>query len=573
MTYVTHKPEPIALTAGDASRNRSVDLQFWLPAFGVLVGVVLIAGPILCGSVRSLLVWHDDAVSVSLANFAALLDDPRFYLAVGNTLVCGLATTALSLVVGTALAWIVARTELPGKAWFETLNLVPFFMSPYVGAIAWTFLIAPYSGLMQNAAKDLFGIDASWLNIYGRGGVIWVLSLFYTPYVYLLVLSPLRQMDATLEDAARVHGAAFWTTLRYVTLPLMQPALLSSALIVFVTSTGLFDVPLALTATKGIHMVPTEIFSLVSYPSDLGRASAYGILILVVTVGLTLLQRRHLERRRYTIVTGKSYRARPLPLSAAGKAAVVVLELLYIGTSVALPLVALVAVAVSPLWTGRLDLAAVTLDNFRYVLFDYALTRGALWNSLVLAVVGACLGVLFSILQSYFLERVRSRFRRLADALLSLPLGIPGIVLSLFFLTLAVRTPLYGTLSILLIAYIARFLPLSTRTITASLAGLHPELEESARACGATWLQAMRFTTVPLLRPALLAAWIMLFVVIIRELGASILLYTSGTETLSVAMVLLSENSAGYVAALALVQLALLLGAFVFLRLTRANIA
>lgn len=543
-----------------------------LPALAILFGAILILGPMLAGTVRSLLVWHGDAASVSLSNFVALVSDVRFYIAVGNTILCGACTTLVSLVLGTCMAWIVTRTDIPGRGWFETFNLVPFFMSPYVGALAWVFLVAPYSGLLQTAAQDLFGVSLNWINIYSRGGVIWVLSLFYTPYVYLLVLAPLRQMDATLEDAARVHGASFWSTLRWITLPLLLPALLSSALIVFVTSAGLFDVPLALAATKGIRMVPTEIFSAVSYPSDLGRASAYGILITIGTIGMTLVQRRYLSRRRYITVTGKAYRARPLRLTGSGRLAAVAIEVVYIGASVVLPLIALIAVALSPLWTGRFAASAATLDNFHYVLFDYALTRGALWNSLILAVVGASIGVSLSTFQSYFLERARSRFRSVADAVVSLPLGIPGIVLSLFFLTLSIRTPLYGTLTIMLIAYVARFFPLSTRTVTASLTGLHPELEESARTSGASWAQAMWFILLPLLRPALVAAWIMLFVVFIRELGASILLYTSGTETLSVAMVLLSENSAGYVAALALVQLILLLVAFVAFRLTRAQL-
>ena len=550
----------------------TLQLQFWLPMLGVAVGIALIAGPILCGFIRSILVWQDDGVHLSVINFTNLLGDQRFYMAVGNTLVCGVATTLLSIVYGISLAWIIARTDLPGKAWFETLNLVPFFMSPYVGAIAWTFLIAPYSGLLQNALKDSFHVNADWVNIYSRGGVIWVLSLFYTPYVYLLVISPLRQIDGALEDAARVHGASFWLTLRAITLPLMEPAILSAALIVFITSAGLFDVPLALTATKGIRMVPTEIFTLVNYPSDLGRASAYGIVIVCVTIAMTLLQRRHLGRRRYTIVTGKGYRARSISLSRGGKAAALAVECFYVATSVILPVSALVAVAISPLWTGRFHPAAATFANFHYVLFDYSLTQNALFNSLILAILGASIGVTVSFLQAHFLERGHSGSRPIVDVLLSLPLGIPGIVLSLFFLILAIRTPLYGTLAIMLVAYVARFFPFSTRTIGAMMAALHPELEESARTSGASWAQTIRYIVLPLARPALIAAWIMLFVIFIRELGASILLYSSGTETLSVAMVLLSENSAGYVAALALVQLMLLLAAFAVLRLTRAEI-
>ena len=185
---------------------------------------------------------------------------------------------------------------------------------------------------------------------------------------------------------------------------------------------------------------------------------------------------------------------------------------------------------------------------------------------------GATIGVILSGLQSYYLVRVRSTIASVIDALLALPLAIPGIVLSLFMLIFAIRTPLYGTLAILLIAYVARFFPFATRTIAAMLSAIHPELEESARANGATWGQTMRIILLPLLRPALIAAWIMLFIIFIRELGASILLYASGTETISVAMLLLSENSVGYVAALALIQLVLLLIGFSLFRLTRAPV-
>jgi iron(III) transport system permease protein len=207
------------------------------------------------------------------------------------------------------------------------------------------------------------------------------------------------------------------------------------------------------------------------------------------------------------------------------------------------------------------------------VLAKYDLTRHAIGNSLLLAVVGATLGVALSVLQSYYLTRGNPRRRGLVDALLSLPLGIPGIILGLGFLIIAIRTPLYSTLTIILIAYIARFFPFATRTVTAMFLAINPELEQSARSSGATWEQTMRAIVLPLLRPSLIAAWLMLFVIFIRELGATILLYAQGTETISVAMVVLSERSSGYVAALAVVQLVLLLLAFAIFRLTRISIA
>lgn len=543
-----------------------------LPLLGVCIGILLIIGPFLAGLARSLMIWIGEDPQASLANFTWLFTDRRIQTAAINSLICGVGAMSVSLILGTSLAWIVSRTNVPGREIFKTLNLIPFFFSPYVGAIGWIFLVAPYSGLMQTTTASLFGGPIEGPNIYSLGGVIWILSLFYTPYVYLFVISPLQRMDAAFEDAARVHGASFWTTMRLITLPLLQPGLLSAALIVFVTSAGLFDVPLALTATKGIRTMPTEVFALVRYPSDLGRAAAFGIFITALTVALTLWQRAHLAKRRYEIVSGKGYKPRVIELRRSAKIMALAVEIVFLLTSVVLPVLALILVALSPLWTGKFNPANATLANFSYVLFDYSLTRQAIMNSLFLAVTGATIGVVISGLQSYYLVRVRSVFKNLVDGLLALPLGIPGIVLSLFFLIFAIRTPLYGTLAILLIAYIARFFPFATRTITAMLSAIHPELEESARANGATWGQTMRMILLPLLRPALIAAWIMLFIIFIRELGASILLYASGTETISIAMLLLSENSVGYVAALALIQLVLLLIGFSLFRLTKAPV-
>jgi iron(III) transport system permease protein len=461
---------------------------------------------------------------------------------------------------------------MPGRKWFETANLIPFFLSPYVGAVSWIYLAAPNSGLLQRFFRDYFGVSLDFLNIYSIGGVIWVLSLFYTPYVYLFVISPLRQMDAALEDAARVHGASFWYTVRHISLPLLTPALLSGALVVFVTSAGLFDVPLALASPRGIRTMPTEIYSSVQYPSDFGRAASFGIIILFVTVLLTFLQRQYIAGRRFDTVSGKAYRPRIIQLSPSARVGALALEIIYVGSGVILPIVALVMVSLSRLWTGRFRPDAVTLANYEYVLFGYNLTQQAVLNSLILAVVGATIGVILSLLQSYHLNRGHSRHRAILDTLLSLPLGIPGIVLSLGFLILAIRTPLYSTLTIILIAYIARFFPMATRIVSAMFIAINPELEQSARASGASWLQTMRYVLLPLLRPSIIAAWLMLFVIFIRELGATILLYAQGTETISVALVLLSERSSGYVAALAMIQLAFLLFAMAMFKLTRTSI-
>jgi iron(III) transport system permease protein len=557
-----------------SSRIHSVHwlAEIVLPATGVVIGVALIVGPFLATVIRSVLYWDASGPALSWQNFSGLFADPRFYQAAGNTIICGIGATLISGVLGFSLAWVVSRTDMPGRRWFEVFNLVPFFLSPYVGAISWVYLAAPHSGILSRLLADTFGLAPDFIPIYGIGGATWVLSLFYTPYVYLFVIAPMRQMDPALEDAARVHGAAFWTTLRLVTIPLLFPALLSAALVVFVTSAGLFDVPLALASPHGVRTMPTEIFQLVQYPSDLGRAAAFGVVVMVVTILFTILQRRYIDRRRFETVTGKGYRPRTIALRPGGRAAALALESVYIGCAVLLPVIALLMVSLSSIWTGTLSYGTLTLRNFEYVIFNYSLTQQAILNSLFLAVAGATLGVGISVLQAYYVNRGPRRRRAPVDAILSLALGIPGIILGLGFLILAIRTPLYSTLAIILIAYVARFFPFATRTVSSMLLAINPELEQSARASGAGWLQTMRYVLMPLLMPAIIAAWLMLFVIFVRELGATILLYAQGTETISVALVVLSERSFGYVAALAVIQLMLLLTAFSLFRATRASL-
>ena len=549
------------------SRHVMFTLQM-LPGLAVLIGVILVAGPFVATIVRSVLAGPAD--SVSLQNFIGLLSDQRFRAAVLNTLITGTGATILSCVFALGLAWIVARTDAPGRKWFDTLNVVPFFLSPYVGAMSWIGLAAPNGGLLNHAVNLYLSGPDDFFNIYSLWGVTWVLSLFYTPYVYLFVIGPMRHMDPALEDAARVHGAGFWLTTRHVTAPLMMPALLSGALIVFVTSSGLFDVPLALAAPRSIHTIPTEVFSLVQYPSDYGKAAAVGVFVMVITVIFSMLQRSYMRRRNFATVSGKGYRPRIVRLGRWWIAALA-FELFYIASGVVLPMVALVLVSVSRLWTGWPDLMQFTLSNYDEILFHNDLARRAIINSLVISVLGATIGVVLSFLQSYYLHRGKSRLRPLLDAVLSLPLGIPGIILGLGILILLIRTPLYATLWIMLLAYVARFFPFAMRSISAMLLSISPDLEESARASGASWLQTMTAILLPLMKSALVAAWLMLFVVFIRELRATILLYAQGTETISVAMITLGERDFALVATLAVVQAVMLGTAFLLSRLTQSS--
>lgn len=555
--------------AGAKTSRRPVlrlTMQWIIPAAAVLVGLILVAGPIVSTIWRSLLGSDNGFVDFTLANYSGLLFDRSVREGAANTILTGLGVTLLSSLLGCTLAWIIARTDLPGRRTFEIVNLIPFFFSPYVGAMSWLYLAAPNSGILTKLIGPATGGWLSMPSIYSVGGVVWVLSLFYTPYIYLFVIGPMRSMDGALEDAARVHGAGFWTTTRAITIPLLLPSLMSGALIVFVTSAGLFDVPMSIAAPKGIHMIPTDIFKAVQYPTDFGRASALAAIMMLVTIGFVVIQQRYLKRRRFDTVSGKGYRPRPVQLRWVGKTLAMGIQILYFLTAAVLPIMALLMVSLSPLWTGVFRPASATLSNFNYVLFDYSLAQSALANSLFIATVGATLGVGLGGLQAYFVRRQSSRLSGFIEPILSLPIGIPGIIIGLGFLILLIRTPLYSTIWIIVIACVAHFFPMALRNISAMLLSINPELEQSARASGANWAQSMRLVLLPLLLPALTASWLLLFIILIRELGASILLYAQGTETLSVAIVVLSDQNFGYVAALAVIQVAMLLLGFFMMR-------
>ena len=433
-------------------------LETALPLAGVIVGILLVLGPFLATAIRSLLFWDAGGGHLSLQNFDAPFQDARFYQAVGNTLLAGAGATVLSCLLGFTLAWIVSRTDLPGRRWFEILNLVPFFLSPYVGAVAGSISPRPTAGCCRHWLGAL-GISLDFIRIYSIGGVIWVLALFYTPYVYLFVIAPMRQMDAALEDAARVHGASFWYTLRHVTIPLLMPSLLSGALVVFVTSAGLFDVPLALAATRGIRTMPTEIFQSVQYPSDFGRAAAFGVVVMTATIVLAILQRRYLGRRRFETVSGKGYRPRLIRLRWRGRVAALALELVYIGGGVVLPTLAMMMVAFSAIWTGRLNPAALTLRNFDYVHFRLQADAAGNPQQPVSGArrrddgcdAGAAAGLLPQSRRRQTVALWSTRCSRCRSA-------FPALFWGSAFSIIAIRTPLYSTLTIILVAYIARFL-------------------------------------------------------------------------------------------------------------------
>jgi iron(III) transport system permease protein len=507
-----------------------------------------------------------EAAYFSLQKYTEFVFAPRMLRSIGNTLLVSSGATLVAGAFGILLAWTHARTNTPGRRVLEPLTLIPFFLSPYVGAIAWSYLAAPRVGLLNNWLRALPGVDGDPLSVYNRGGIVWVLALFFTPVMYLFVIGSLRRMDPALEESARTSGSSIVQVARRITLPLVTPAILSGAILVFVSSAGEFGVPLALGSPFKIETMTTQIYNLTSGSAiDYNASAALSTVLAAITLAFVFIHRKIVLPRSYTTITGKGYRPAIVDLGPWRWAALA-LNLFYLLMAVFLPLLALLLVSISVRWEGRFDPGAITLANYAYV-FTYPLSARAVWNSLKLAVAGATICMALALLVGYAIHRGRGRGRGALDVVSSLPVGFPGIVLAMGILIAYIRTPVYATLWILLIGYITRYMPYGQRLVSSMLLSLSAELDQSSRTSGASWLTTVRRISLPLLKPGILAGWLLLFVIFLREFPISVLLYKGGLEVLSVAVWYFVEHeSAVRTAAVAMVQVGLLLVAILVFR-------
>ena len=500
-----------------------------------------------------------------LENYTALFNDRVIHKAFINTLLISSGSTFLAMFFGVSLAWINARTNCPWRDRLEPYNLIPFFLSPFVGAIAWHNLAGGKTGLLNSWARDYLGAYGNVLNVDNIYGVIWVTGLFFSPLVYLFVVGSLRRMDPSLEDSARTTGAGLLRTTLTVTLPLVAPAILSGAIIVFVTSAGEFGVPFKLGAPYGWQTLTTQIFSkAVGDDANYYLGSAMSMSLGIITAFFIWIQQWYIAPRSFTTVTGKGFRPNVVDLGR-WKWFAFGYNVTFIAVAVVLPILCLLIVSLHPVWQGKIIPGAMTLHNYAKTLFFWrtdsikAATNG-IYNSFILAFVGATIAMILSIVVSHMIHRTKGFGARVLDFLCVVPIGFPGIVLAMGVLVTYIRTPIYATLWIILLGYITRFFPYGQRNISSVMLAVSEELDQSSRMSGASWFTTLRRITIPLLKPGIFAGWLLLFIIFLRELSISIILYTSGTETLSVGVYYLAnyENEA-LTAALSMTQTVILL--------------
>ena len=499
--------------------------------------------------------------AATLANFATLFTDPTFVDPLITTLIIAVSVSLLCAAIAAPLGWLVSRTDMPLARSVRTLVMASLVTPPFVGAIAWEMLAAPNSGLLNQAWRGLTGMpaDEALFDIYSLTGLIFVIVCYTFPYVFILVANALDRMPGELEDASSMLGAKTWDTARRITVPLALPTLLAGALVAFLQAMNLFGSPAILAIPAGFHTLTTRIWSLFQFPPKPELAAAASLPLLVLTVLLLRAQAVALGRRGYAVLGGKYGEPRLIKLGAL-KWPAAALALLVLAMPLFLPYAALFNSAFSRVASRVISVETATLHNFRFTFLELSSTMPALKNTFLLATSTATLGALLALLIAYIVARQAVTGHRVLGFLATAPLAIPGIVLGVGLFLAYTRPPLtlYGTLWILLIAFVTIELPVAYQQLSSAFHAVHPELEEAGRMLGASRLRTLADITAPLLRSAVIATWCFVFVAVIRELSAAVILFTSDTKVLSVLIFDLKESGdVGAIAVLSLTMIAI----------------
>jgi iron(III) transport system permease protein len=500
---------------------------------------------------------------LSLDNFVTVLGNPNVHHALANSLIACTGGTALAVAIGLAFSWIVVRTNTPWKGFIGVASLIPLFVPPLVAGVAWSILGSPKSGLLNTMMKWI-GLD--WrIDLYSMAGLILVFGMYYAPYVYMFTASALRNMDPSLEEAAEIVGVGPVRTLFTITFPLIAPAIISGMLLSFIVMLGIYGIPAVLGAPANISVLTTYIFKLTNWgPPLYSTAAAVAIILMVVTGALVVLQQRVLSGRSFITVAGKAFRPRALDLGP-WRWLTLALALLYLFIVVVLPTLALIVAAFRrflfiPNVASLFDMRHYSLVHFESI-FDNPLTMRSIWNTMEVGLITAVLGGILAFAIGYTVHRGSAPGRRGIDLIAMLPVAIPGLVIGVAYLWAWIGLPggLYGTIWILALAFVARFMPDTMKALSTSLLQIHRELEEAAWICGKGRIATIRTIVLPLARPGTIAAMTLLFILAIRELGSSLFLYTSDTTVMAVLLLDYYEGgNTGKTAAFSLVQTALL---------------
>lgn len=471
---------------------------------------------------------------IGLHNFAAMSEDMDV---IANTLMVAFGATIMAVTIGFILAWILTRTNIPGRARLERLMELPYYMTPLVGAMAWGILAAPKTGLL-NQAWRVFGGGADLFDIYSPLGIAWVMALFEGTVAFVMISAAMKSMDPSLEESSRVMGAGKMHTALRITLPLVAPGVLSATVFVFAEMLGAFAAAFVLGIPGRFYVVTTAIWEATqSFPPDYGRAAALGLSLFAAMVVTLTIAKMIMRKGSHATISGKAFRPRPVD---AGSARWLLMAIAwgYIVLAVILPLAALLLTSFQRFATVILFDSVFTLANYQTALSTGTLGQ-AFVNSLILGLSVATIGVAIIGVLTWIIYRSKIQGRTAIEYVVMFPQAVPRLIfgLGLLWAWINIPIPIYGTLWLLGIAYFTVFLPLGLRTLAGVVMQIDRSLEECARVCGASWMQQMRSVSLPLLRPGIAAAWLLIFIASIRELGASIFLMGPQSKVISPAII------------------------------------
>jgi iron(III) transport system permease protein len=494
----------------------------------------------------------------TLAHYARVFSDLPLRRALWNTVVLAFWSGLLALAIGAPLAWLSARTDLPGRRLIQRLILASFVTPPFLGAFAWVMLAGPNAGYLNRLYRGLTGAEGPLLNIFTMPGLIFVVAIYTFPYVYIMIANTLGLIASDLEDAASILGAGRLQVARTITLPMVLPAVVSGFILAVLQALALFGSPAILALPAGFHTVTTQLWAFFQYPPRVEMAAAFSIPLLLATALLLLAQKQLLGRRGYAAIGGKGAARRPIPLGR-WRIPALAMVLAVLACAVFLPYGILLKAAFSRAWAQPLTWDNVTMENWSFT-FLYSSTQSAIVNTIELGVLTACVGAALATLLAYVTNRKLVRGHQVLGFLALAPVVIPGVVLAVALFIAYTRPPflLYGTLWILFLAYLTKEMPVGYSQADATLRGIHPELEEAGRILGAGRLRVLWEITAPLAKSGIIATWCFVFIGVIRELSASIILFTPNTKVMSVVIFdLKEEGQFGAIAVLGIFMLAM----------------
>jgi iron(III) transport system permease protein len=532
----------------------------WLVATLAAVLIIIPLAPIVLQSLLDRPLYEADR-ALTLANYTRILGSAEFWATLATTLVFGLGTTILAVAIGTGLAVVLTRTDVPGRLLLHNVVLVPFYVSPLVLAFAWAIVYGP-SGFATLFVRANLGLP-TW-ELYTLGGIAVVAAVYFVPYTYLYSTGSLALTDPQLEDAGRIAGAGPLRVLATVTLPLLRPALAYGTLLTLVSSVELLSIPLVLGSPVGVQVLASYLYKLglVGAQTDYGGIAAVSVMMLVLITALVWLQLRVTgQERRFVTVAGKASRGRVLQLGGL-RWPLAILIGLYALLAVVFPLIGIVAQSGTAFLTPLVNpFELLTNQNYATLFGEPAYVR-SITNSLVISSIGGAIGILFIALCTLVIYRSDFPGRRVLAYLALYPRAIPGIIVGIGFLWAFLLLPgvggLRNTLIALTIAFIMRFIPLGYGAVGPSVLRVSPELDRAARVAGAGWLHTMRTILLPILRPALLSGFVLLFISFLKEYSSALFLFARGSEVIGTTMIeLWRQGNSGPVAALSAVQLAI----------------